>query len=106
MTFEEVAILELAIRFGFLSISGAMALAFIRLVRGRSLADRVVALDLITVLAVAFCALFAISADHAAFVDVAIALALVAFLATVAFARFAERRAHEQPPRKRQRAGR
>ncbi len=103
--FEEGYILDLAIRFGFLSITAAMAIAFIRLVIGKSLADRVVALDLITVLAVAFCGLFAISADHAAFIDVAIALALVAFLATVAFARFAERWESERPARKSRKSG-
>ncbi|MFT5485609.1 MAG: multicomponent Na+:H+ antiporter subunit F [Paracoccaceae bacterium] len=105
MMFEEGYVLDLAIRFGFLSITAAMALAFVRLVLGKSLPDRVVALDLITMLAVAFCALFAISADHAAFVDVAISLALVAFLATVAFARFAERRAQERPLQKTGRSG-
>lgn len=68
----------------------AMALAFIRLVRGPSLADRVVALDLITVLAVSFAALIALAFDERAFLDVALALALVAFLATVAFARYVE----------------
>ena len=86
------AILGAAVDAGFILILAAIGLAFLRLVRGPSLPDRVVALDLITVLAVAFCALFAIAADQAAFLDVAIALALVAFLATVALARFAERR--------------
>ena len=84
--------LSVAIDIGFGLLVLAMALAFIRMVRGPSLPDRVVALDLITVLAVAFSALFAVAADDIAFLDVAIALALVAFLATVAFARFAERR--------------
>jgi len=86
-------ILSLAIDASFLLILGALILAFIRLAKGPSLPDRVVALDLITVLAVAFAALLAVSANEPGFLDVAIALALVAFLATVAFARFAERRA-------------
>ena len=85
-------ILDLAIEAGFGMIMIALVLAFIRLARGPSLPDRVVALDLITILAVAFCALFAVASDQPAFLDVAIALALVAFLATVALARFAERR--------------
>ena len=76
----------------FLMLMVAMILAVYRLARGPSLPDRVVALDLLTVLAVAFCALFAISSEQSAFVDVAISLALVAFLATVALARFAERK--------------
>ena len=86
------AILSLAVDAAFVLIVAAIVLAFLRLVRGPSLPDRVVALDLVTILAVAFSALFAIAADEPAFLDVAIALALVAFLATIAFARFAERR--------------
>ena len=91
MMFTDGTVLEWAVDIAFVLLMAAMVLAFIRLARGPSLPDRVVALDLITVLAVAFTALFAIAADAPAFLDVAIALALVAFLATVAFARFAER---------------
>ncbi len=92
MMFEEGALLGIAVDVTFILLMSAIVIASLRLVLGPSLPDRVVALDLITVLAVAFCALFAIAADEQAFLDVAIALALVAFLATVAFARFAERR--------------
>ncbi len=71
----------------------AIALSFVRLVRGPSLPDRVVALDLITIVTVGFVGLFAVASDVSAFLDVAIGLALVAFLATVAFAWYADRRA-------------
>jgi len=84
--------LELAVDIGFALIMLAMAISFFRLVLGPSLPDRVVALDMVTLLAVAFSGLFAISSGKAAFLDVAIALALIAFLATVALARFVERR--------------
>ena len=90
-------ILAWAVDIAFALLMLAMVLAFLRLARGPSLPDRVVALDLMTVLAVGFSALFAISADEPAFLDVAIALALVAFLATVALARFAERRKARDP---------
>ena len=92
MMSEDPWLLPLAVDASFALLMGAIFFAFIRLVKGPSLPDRVVALDLITVLAVAFSALFAISSGEAAFLDVAIALALVAFLATVALARFSERR--------------
>ena len=93
MTEADGTVLALATQGGLVILCVAMALAALRLVLGPSLPDRVVALDLLTVLAVAFCALFGIVADEPAFLDVAIALALVAFLATVALARYAERRA-------------
>lgn len=83
--------LAIAIDITFYLLLAALALSLIRLALGPTLPDRVVALDLITVLAMAVCALFAIAGDHPAYVDVAIALALVAFLATVAFARYIER---------------
>jgi multicomponent Na+:H+ antiporter subunit F len=69
-----------------------LVVAFLRLVRGPSLPDRVVALDMMTILIVSFCAIYAVVAGDPAFLDVAIVLALVGFLATVALARFAERR--------------
>lgn len=77
-----------------------MFLAFARLLLGPSLADRVIALDLLAVQMVAFMALFTILTGIGAFLDVAISMALVAFLGTVAFARFAERqsRARERKP--------
>lgn len=70
-----------------------LAMAFARLARGPHPADRVVALELISTLVVAFVATWAIAAGDQAFLDVAIGFALVAFLGTVAFARYAERRA-------------
>ena len=97
MTTAHGSVLTWAIDIAFVLLMLAMVLAFLRLARGPSLPDRVVALDLITILAVAFSALFAIASGNPAFLDVAIALALVAFLATVAFARFAERRKLRAP---------
>ena len=64
------------------------ALSFVRLVRGPQAADRVVALDLIAVLIVAFLAAYAVFSGDTSFLDVAIAYALVAFLGTVALSRF------------------
>ena len=84
--------LAFAVDAGFVMVIGAVVLSFVRLVRGPTLADRVVALDMMTVLIVAFCGLFAISSRERAFLDVAVVLALVGFLATVALARYAERR--------------
>lgn len=77
------------ISFGFIMLS--ILLSFVRLIRGPSLADRVVALDMMTVSIVAFAALFAIRTDDPVFLDIALVLALIGFLTTVALARFAER---------------
>jgi multicomponent Na+:H+ antiporter subunit F len=80
----------------FAMLCVSLFLAFVRLVRGPSLSDRVVALDLTAVLVVGFIAMYALSSNQPVFLDAAIVLALVAFLSTVAFARYLERRAHDE----------
>ena len=71
----------------------AMAVVVVRLVRGPSLADRVVAIDVLTAVAIGFIAAYVVGTGATALLDAALVLALVAFMATVAFARFVERRA-------------
>jgi len=68
----------------------------IRLWRGPSLADRVIALDLIVAAAVSLLAVLSVAHQKVMFLDIAIVLALVSFVATVAFALFLERRAREE----------
>ena len=77
-----------AILFAFLAITGSLVLATARLLLGPTLADRVVALDLISILLVAMLALFALASGVDTYMDAALVLALVAFLGTVALARF------------------
>ena len=72
-------------------MSVAILLAVVRLIRGPSLPDRVVALDLISILVAGSTAIYAIETRQAVFLDVAIVLALIAFLGTVAFARYIEK---------------
>ena len=81
----------LAIAMGLLLAS--LALSVIRVVKGPTNSDRIIAIDLFGILVVAFIALYAIWSDRAVFLDAAIALALVAFFGTVAYARFVEQRA-------------
>lgn len=69
----------------------ALCLAFVRLVKGPSLPDRVVALELFSTLSVGFIGVIAIMYDVASFLDVSIVMALMAFLATIGFSRFLER---------------
>ncbi|NAZ35280.1 monovalent cation/H+ antiporter complex subunit F [Rubellimicrobium sp. CFH 75288] len=75
----------------------ASALAFVRVARGPSLLDRVMALDMMAIALVSFCALLAIRTEVRAFLDIAVVLALVGFLSTAALARFAERRGSLDP---------
>lgn len=88
--------LSMAIQISLLLILLGLAIALIRLVRGPSLADRVVALDMMTVTIISFCGVYAVFMDEPSFLDVAIVLALVGFLATVALARYAEKRLQQE----------
>ena len=70
--------------FTALAICGVtVLLAVVRLVRGPSLADRVVALDLLSAVAIGIMATWSVAADDAVYLDVALLVALVAFLSTV-----------------------
>ena len=65
----------------------AMVLVLWRLARGPTAADRVIALDLLSMLVVAFLVAISIQARETSYLDVAIAYACIAFLGTVALAR-------------------
>lgn len=86
------AFLALATDIATWMVMAGVLIALVRLVRGPSLPDRVLALDMMTILIAAFCGLFAVTSGDPSFIDVALVLALIGFLATVALARFAERR--------------
>lgn len=75
-----------------LLLLGALGLAFIRLLRGPSLPDRVVALDLISVIGVGLVATYAVTVNQPVFLDVIMVFALISFLGTVAFAYYLERK--------------
>jgi multicomponent Na+:H+ antiporter subunit F len=69
----------------------AAAVTFIRLVKGPTLPDRVIAIDLIGVLLVCLLVVEAGLTAQQAFLDVAIVVALISFVGTVAYAQYVER---------------
>lgn len=78
--------------FTSLALVIAMGLAAWRVLRGPSLADRVVALDLVAAAAAGMLIVSSVRFDQPALLDVAIGLALVSFVGTVAFASYFESR--------------
>jgi multicomponent Na+:H+ antiporter subunit F len=72
-------------------MSLAMLCAFVRLVRGPGLPDRVVALDLMATQIIGIVAAYSVATGVSAYLDVAVILALIAFLGTVAFSYFIQR---------------
>ena len=73
-------------------ISIALALVFVRLLIGPTIEDRVVAFDILAAIGIAFLSVYAVKTDSVTTLDIGIILALIAFLGTVAFAYYLERR--------------
>jgi multicomponent Na+:H+ antiporter subunit F len=92
---EVTGFLDAAVAVAVVLIGVSLVLTFIRLIKGPSLADRVVALDLFTVLAMGIVGLRVVATGEVLYLEIAIALGLVAFLATVFFARLIETRGRE-----------
>jgi multicomponent Na+:H+ antiporter subunit F len=69
----------------------AILFGVIRLVIGRTLIDRVVAIDMLTVVSISLIALYAQVSGRFVYIDVALVYALLSFLAVLAIARFLER---------------
>jgi multicomponent Na+:H+ antiporter subunit F len=95
--------LGIAILIGWAMLGLAFAIGFARLVRGPHLPDRIVALDMLALIGICAALLHALATGSTAFLDLALVMALVSFLSTVAFARYVEwvafrRRAQENPP--------
>ena len=77
------------VAFALLAI--AAVVAFVRVLRGPTLPDRVVSIDLVGVLVVGMTVVAAAVTGEAAFLDVAMVIALVSFVGTIAYARYIER---------------
>ena len=72
-------------------LAAAAGMTFIRLAKGPTLPDRVIAIDLIGVLLVCLLVLMAGATAQQAFLDVAMVVALISFVGTVAYAQYIER---------------
>ena len=88
---EVTGLLGAVLQITLLCLLVALLAAAWRLLAGPTLADRVVALDMVTTLLVVFLVVFKMVSGVGAYIYVAMGLALVGFLGTVAFAHFIER---------------
>lgn len=64
--------------------------AIIRLLKGPTPADRVVALDTFNIIVIGVIALLAYSFNNSLYLDIAIVYAILAFIETIVFARYLE----------------
>jgi multicomponent Na+:H+ antiporter subunit F len=83
--------LDIVSQVALVTLGLALLIAFIRLVKGPTLPDRIVAADLFGVLVVGLIAVLAGWSGVRATLDAAIVIALVGFLGTIAYATYVER---------------
>jgi multicomponent Na+:H+ antiporter subunit F len=69
----------------------ALLIAFVRLVKGPTLPDRIVAMDLFGVIVVGLIVVLAAQNGVQATLDAAVVIALIGFLGTIAYATYVER---------------
>lgn len=82
------SITQFAVHAGLIVLGISFLLTAWRVIKGPTLPDRVIALDMLVGIVMGFIALIAIRTGYTLYIDIAISLGLVGFLATVAFARF------------------
>lgn len=70
----------------------SLLLVFIRLFKGPTTVDRVIALDLLITIGVGVITVYSISTGKPILMDTGMILALIAFLGTIAFSYYLERR--------------
>jgi len=87
-----------AITFAYAAITAALILAVIRLLIGPSLPDRIVALDLAAAIVMCFAVVHAIDTGTTHYLDAALAIAVIAFIGTVAFSRYIEKAHRSEEP--------
>ena len=83
--------LEMVTQAALITLGVALLLAVVRLVRGPTLPDRIVAMDLVGVLVVGLIVVLAASTGVRATLDAAIVIALIGFVGTIAYATYVQR---------------
>ncbi len=87
----EISMTEITTVITALLIFFAIVLGIVRLVIGPETVDRVVAIDLLTIITIALIALLAHHAQRYIYLDVALVYGLLSFLGVLAVARYLEK---------------
>lgn len=70
----------------------SIVITFIRFVKGPSLPDRIVSIDILSGIAVAMMAAYSVATGETVFLDIALIISLITFLGTIGFAYYIDRR--------------
>lgn len=87
-----MSFLEICLYISLPLIIISVLITLVRLIIGPDIADRIVSLDTLTSMGIAFMAAFGVYMKATMALDVALILSLISFLGTVSFAYYLERR--------------
>jgi multicomponent Na+:H+ antiporter subunit F len=73
-------------------LSLSLILVFVRFLMGPNITDRVISLDLMITIGIGIMTIYAVVNEQSSFLDIAMIFALIAFLGTIAFAYYIEKR--------------
>jgi multicomponent Na+:H+ antiporter subunit F len=82
---------DIILRISAVLIFLGIVFSVIRLIIGRTVVDRIVAIDMLTVISLSLIALYAHLSGRFIYIDVALVYGLLSFLAVLAMARYLER---------------
>ncbi|MBN1388942.1 MAG: hypothetical protein JW965_10875 [Bacteroidales bacterium] len=80
------------IDFSFWFLIALTALCLLRVILGPTVADRVVAIDIMGIIVVGICVLLAIRTGRSFLIDIGIAWIILSFIGTLTMAKYLERR--------------
>lgn len=93
--FQELPYLSFVGRAIFILLLAAV-LCLYRITKGPTAADRIVAVDILGILIIGFCAIMSISTGRSWYMDIGIAWALQSFIGTLALAKYLDRKGLEE----------
>ncbi len=79
----EFDFLNIAVIIGFASLLIALGLAFVRLIKGPTVSDRVAAMDLTASIIMGFVLLYSLLINQSVYFDIVVIISLIAFIGTI-----------------------
>ncbi|MFW6246017.1 MAG: monovalent cation/H+ antiporter complex subunit F [Tangfeifania sp.] len=87
---NSISVVVLIITFSFLL--AALILAFVRLLKGPAINDRIAAMDVIAVVVMAFVLVYSVLIQKAIYLDLPVIISLISFIGTVAISTYLKHR--------------
>lgn len=87
---SSISVVVLIVTFSFLL--AALILAFIRLMRGPSINDRIAAMDLIASVVMGFVLVYSVLINKSIYFDIPVIISLISFIGTVAISTYLKNR--------------